>query len=661
MRDLKNDSACRMSDPELKNEDQKPKIKKDLDSESGVPNSESSFRHPILSRISDYRGLPSLDRAETAALCSELRDMITRTTLANGGHLGGSLGAVELCVSLLRVFDPASDRIIFDVGHQTYAYKILTGRADRFATLRTAGGISGFPRRSESPYDVFDTGHSSTSISAALGFAKARDLAGERREVVAVIGDGALLNGLAFEGLNNAAACGSKVTIVLNDNKMSISPRVGGMASHLARLAVSTPYTRMKRFVKDICRAIPGGGSVERVLSRVKDKLKGVLLPRNIFESMEISYWGPFDGHDVWELSRILEMSKLYDGPLLIHVITKKGKGHPEAEASPEMYHGVGAGSAKKEKKESGVRPDDWSMAFSDRAIALARQDSRVVACTAAMGGGTRIAEFARAFPGRYFDVGIAEGHMLTFAGGMAAGGMRPIVCVYSTFLQRAMDSLVHDICMMGLPVLVAVDRAGLTGEDGETHQGLLDVAWGRAVPGLVAAAPRDRADLDYMMEQWLERSVPMLIRYPKGRAPESICRVGRPAPWLRAEVLRRGHGVAFAALGDMVAPALEAADAVGGSAADIRWASPLDMAMVDELLGGHDVVITAEDGYGAGGVGEAIASRAAETGSRCRVLRAAVAPAYVPHATRGEQLRTEGLTADGLIEMARRALADGR
>lgn len=613
----------------------------------------------LLERIADFRGLAALADSELPELCSDIRKLIIDVTLKNGGHLGGSLGAVEICVALLRAFDPGSDRIIFDVGHQSYAYKILTGRLADFHTLRTKGGISGFPRRSESIYDVFDTGHSSTSISAALGFAKARDLAGEEREVVAVIGDGALLNGMAFEALNNVDACGTKITIVLNDNKMSISPRVGGMASHLARLAVSSPYRRFKGFLKDRCRSFASGMKFERGLRGIKSKLKSLILPTNMFEAMEISYWGPFDGHSAAELSRIFELSKRYPDPLLIHVITQKGRGCDEAEKMPAAFHGVGRGTRIGEPEAPKPRPNDWSQAVADCAVSAAESDPRVVACTAAMADGTRLSTFEQRFPERTFDVGIAEGHMLTFAAGMAAAGMRPVVCIYSTFLQRAEDQLVHDICMQRLPVLVAVDRSGLNGEDGETHQGLLDIAWGRAVPGLTVCCPRDVADLELMFREWLARGIPMCIRYPKGTAPRRVARAdgSTPAPWHRAEVLRRGSELCLIGIGATVEPMLAAAEGsrLDATVADLRFASPLDLETIDELLTSHEIVITAEDGYLDGGVGEAVAARACEIGARCRVERIGVGPDYVPHATRQQQLEDYGLTAEAIASAAER------
>ncbi|MDR3354083.1 MAG: 1-deoxy-D-xylulose-5-phosphate synthase [Synergistaceae bacterium] len=626
------------------------------------PRTEDMERPPyktILEFAGNYKGLAILGEDEVKALCNDIRKLIIDVTLKNGGHLGSSLGAVELCVALLRVFNPERDRIIFDVGHQAYAYKILTDRLTKFNTLRTKGGISGFPRRAESKFDAFDVGHSSTSISAALGFAKARDLRGQGHEVVAVIGDGALLNGLALEALNNVSVCGTKLTIILNDNKMSISPRVGGIAEHLAKLSVSAPYMRLKKFVKDRCRASAEGRGVENWLDRVKTKLKSLLLPTNMFEEMDISYWGPFDGHDSMELEEIFELSKQYPKPLLIHVITKKGKGCSEAEDEPSKFHGVGSGTvigpaASQAARKKGA---DWSKSVADKICEMASRDPRIAACTAAMEGGTRLEAFRGLFPDRFFDVGIAEGHMLTYAAGLAAGGMRPVVCIYSTFLQRAADQLVHDICMQKHPVLIAVDRAGLTGEDGETHQGLLDMAWGKSVPGLTIGVPRDRVDLDFMMSGWHDGNFPMMIRYPKGSAPDSVARQpgSVPAPWGKAEMLSDGETVCLVGLGSAVEIALgaaaecEARGIPGPAVMDLRFAAPMDWPSIDGAMAKYSLMVVAEDGYVTGGIGESIAARASTSGVRCRVYPIGVGPKYITHATRAQQLEDQGLTAGGI------------
>lgn len=586
-------------------------------------------------------------------LCAEIRQTIIDTVLVNGGHLASSLGAVELVVALLRTFDFRTDRIVFDVGHQAYAYKLLTDRKDRFHTLRHQDGISGYPKRGESPFDHFDVGHSSTSLSAALGYAKARDLQGEKHHVVAVIGDGSLLNGMAMEALNHAREAHTRLIIVLNDNEMSINHRVGGLANHLARLSVNPSYRRLKDAVKEHCRALPRGGNLEDFLGRLKSHIKTFLQPTNLFEELDISYWGPFDGHDTEELEMVLRLAQQYDKPLLLHTITRKGKGYAPAEQDPACFHGVPA--ATKTLPGSGK---SWSSVTADTLVRLAEEDPRLVCLTAAMKEGTALGTFARRFPERFFDVGIAEEHMLTFAAGMAAGGLRPVVVIYSTFLQRAADQLVHDIALQGLPVVLAVDRAGLVGDDGETHHGVLDLAWGRAIPNLTIVAPRDALDLRHILTQALKRGGPIVVRYPRGRAPESLSRNEEhsPSPWGKSDILQHGTSWAIAALGSTVGVALDTAglaeklDLPVPSVVDLRFVKPLDEATVTWLLETHELIVTIEDGFLQGGVGEALAARASSAPHRGKVLSFGVPDRFVPHATVLEQWEACGLTPESLI-----------
>lgn len=611
-------------------------------------------------KVKSFRGLRGLTPDEIRLLCGELREMIIRTTLKNGGHLGSSLGSVELIVALLRAYNPDRDKIIFDVGHQAYAYKILTDRMEAFSTLRTKGGIAGFPRMDESRYDFFTTGHSSTSISAATGYAKARDLNGGKHEVIAVIGDGALLNGESFEALNYLEHAGVKVIIILNDNAMSISPRIGGFAGHLARLAVHPAYRRLKEFIKEQCRTVRSGENIENKLARIKTKLKSLLLPSNIFEEMGVSYWGPFDGHNTAELEEVFELAKSYQTPLLIHVITKKGKGYGKAEENPSLFHGVspssdGPAGNEDEKKQS------WSEVFSCALERLAKQDRRITVCTAAMADGTKTRNFAQRFPSRFFDVGIAEGHMLTYAAGLAAGGMRPAICIYSTFLQRAADQLLHDICIPQLPVLIGVDRAGFVGEDGETHQGLFDIAMLRDIPELTFAAPRDAADLEFLVRGWLERGGPLAIRYPRGSAKRAICS-GTEAEWGKLELLRPGSSLCLIGVGSMVETMLEAADAlrlkkIEAAVADLRFIKPLDWEALEGLMKSYKLIITAEEGAMSGGMGEAIAARSSACGHGCRVVCLGAPDRFISHATREQQLADCGLTAVAIAQICEQLL----
>ena len=590
-------------------------------------------------------------------LAGEVRKRIIETVRENGGHLASPLGAVELTIALLRRFDPLRDRIVFDVGHQVYPYKILTDRADRFDTLRIKDGICGFPRRTESPCDHFNTGHSSTSVSAALGYAKARDLLGQDHHVVAFTGDAALINGLAFEALNHIKETKTRLIIVLNDNKHSISPRVGGFATMLARLSASTSYNKIKAAIKECCRALPAGESLKRSLEGIHDQIKSLVKPANIFDDLDINYWGPFDGHDIPACEMIFELAKGYDRPVLLHFITVKGKGMPEAEENPTKYHQM---SPRAEAGRPKART--WSEAASALAERLAKEDPRIVCLTAAMATGVKLEHFRSEFPNRFFDVGIAESHMLTLAAGMAAGGMRPWVFIYSTFLQRAMDQLTHDIALQNLPVVLMVDRAGLVGADGDTHQGLLDVSWARAVPNLEVYAPADEASLRRMMEYAAGREGPTLIRYPRGSLPiqDSLPSGGESLGAVRVcegtDWALLGHGVAVHIL-------LEARDRAGAlglpepAVIDIRRLKPLDMALIDEVLGRYPLVAVAEENYLIGGVGEAVAARIAEAGYPARLRRFGVPDVCVPHATIPEQRELYGLTVENILEECRAEL----
>lgn len=618
----------------------------------------------ILETVKDYRDLKGFSREEISALAGELRGLITSVVMKNGGHLASSLGAVEIVLSLLRSFDPAEDRILFDVGHQAYAYKLLTGRLDRFHTLRQWGGISGFPRRRESPFDHFDVGHSSTSLSAALGYAKARDVLGRKHHVVAVIGDASLLNGLAFEALNYTKESGTKVIYVLNDNTMSISPRVGGMATHLARLSSSSAYNWLKKAIKDSCATLPRGQALENVLGKMKDHIKTIVKPVNIFDEMDINYWGPFDGHNTEELENAFELAKKYDRPVLLHVVTVKGKGFVQAERNPTAFHGVSP-ARPKEPGENGGK--SWSEAAADIVLGMAEKDSRIVCLTAAMKCGSRLDEFASRFPDRFFDVGIAEGHMVTMAAGLAAGGLRPVVFVYSTFLQRAMDQVVHDVCMQNLPVIFAVDRAGLVGEDGETHQGLLDIPWSRPVPNLVMTAPRDEESLRNLFLFSGKQKGPVIIRFPRGAAVPCLKKqysiysmiTSPDTDMLKPEILETGSEWALIGYGktvELMLRARETARSAGISplptVVDLRCLKPLPEKELRKLLASHSFAVVAEDGYTTGGAGEAIAALAGGTWEEnaAAVSVMGVPDIFVPQGTILEQEEYCGLTPGKVV-----------
>ncbi len=608
----------------------------------------------ILDRVNDYHDLKDMSSGALDILCQDLREEIINVVSKNGGHLASSLGTVELIVALLRQFNPLDDKIVFDVGHQTYAYKILTGRKNTFHTLREWRGISGFPKREESPCDHFDVGHSSTSLSAALGYAKARDIQNQDHHVVAVIGDGALLNGLAFEALNYTKDAHTKVIYVLNDNKMSISHRVGGFASHLAKLSSSPAYNNLKKYIKESCASIPQGQSIENVLSKLKDQIKSLVKPENIFDELDINYWGPFDGHNIHEMETVFEMAKRYHKSVLIHVVTQKGKGLQCAEEHPDTYHGVpvnGFGN-----KSSGT---SWSASATETLCAMAEKDSRIVCLTAAMKNGTRLEDFASRFPDRFFDVGIAEEHMLTMAAGMAAGGLRPVVFIYSTFLQRAMDQLVHDVALQKLPVVLAVDRGGLVGEDGETHQGLFDITWCRSIPNMQMFIPRDRVDLERMFEYGLSQDTPVIIRYPRGTAPEEINRqedMKSIVPPFRSELLVEGREWTLIGMGSTVGLCFECRQKAieeglpTPAILDLRSIKPLDWPVIDSHLMNDTFVVILEEGYKNGGIGEAISSRAAEHGYKAKVAPIGIPDIYVPHGTVHLQREFCGLTAQRVV-----------
>ncbi len=610
----------------------------------------------LLDRIEGYKDIGKLSPEELTELARDIRGHIVSVVLTNGGHLASSLGTVELTLSLLRSFDPEVDRIVFDVGHQTYAYKILTGRKDAFATLRRSGGISGFPKRRESPFDHFDTGHSSTSLSAVLGYAKARDMLGQKHHTVAVIGDAALLNGLSFEALNYTKDAGTKVIYVLNDNTMSISPRIGGFATHLARLSANSTYNWLKKAIKDSCSSFPRGEVVENLLSRIKDHLKSIVRLPTIFDEMGINYWGPFDGHNVQELDGVFELAKRYDRPVLLHVVTVKGKGWREAEENPTGYHGV---SPRRESPCTEAAPRTWSDSAALGALRLAEEDRRVVCLTAAMKCGCKLEAFADRFPDRIFDVGIEEGHMVTMAAGMAAGGLRPIVFIYSTFLQRAMDQLVHDVALQNLPVLFAVDRAGFVGEDGETHQGLFDIPWCRAVPNLTVAAPRDERTLEALFRFALHQGTPALLRFPRGEAPAEIPGVegtSRTSP-LEPEILTKGTEWILFGYGGGVPLALEARALAERSnlpvptVVDLACIQPFPARTLRAMLEGHSFAVAVEEGYAAGGIGEALSAFAQTMDHPCRVSCAGVPARFVPQGTVEEQRRACALTPEGIVE----------
>jgi 1-deoxy-D-xylulose-5-phosphate synthase len=621
----------------------------------------------LLNSINSPADLRGLTTDQLGRLAREIRAVITDAVSKQGGHLASNLGVVELTLALHRAFDFSRDHLVWDVGHQCYAHKILTGRRPGFGKLRHAGGVSGYPDPAESPYDLFRTGHAGASISTALGLALAEKAAGSGIHTVAVIGDGALGSGLALEGLNHAGYVGADLLVVLNDNQMAISHTVGGLAKYLTRMRTTPAYDNLKQEVHGVLDKLPGGPPLARAIHTFKDVIKEAVVPDHVFERFGFRCFGPIDGHNTAALIETLEEMKRLRGPRLLHVSTRKGFGFAPAAEEPDVWH-----SAKPFTEQNGqvvTDPDSdddksWTWAVIDELIKRAETDRRIVAITAAMPEGTGLLRFAHRFPDRCFDVGICEPHAVALAAGLAKGGLRPVVAIYSTFLQRAYDQLFHEVALQCLPVILLLDRAGLVGADGPTHMGLYDISYLRHLPGFAVAAPADRGEVAGMLGLALESGGPWAIRYPRDQVPatdfstESV-RLGRAA------VLRRGEGGAVLALGAAVEPAMEAAkrlDADGFhlTVASARFARPIDGECLGALLAAHPWVLTVEDHTAAGGFGSAVLEAAAEAGLDARKIhRAAVTEEIIEHDSRTAQLARAGLSADGLAEACRRLVAN--
>lgn len=586
-----------------------------------------------------------LDKDELARLCADLRGRMVSTVLASGGHLSASLGAVEVAVALHRVFDSARDRIVWDVGHQAYAHKLLTGRAAAFETLRQYGGLSGFPDPVESAHDAFVGGHAGNAVSAALGLALARDRAGQTHDVVAVVGDGSLTAGMSYEALNHAGQTDTRLIILLNDNGMSISPTAGAFARRLHMLRTGAAYARMKRDTDHALFNLPLGRRVRWLLQRLKSGVKSMVTPVMLFEELGITYLGPLDGHDVLSIERALQRARTLSRPVVVHVITQKGKGYGPAEKDPVRFHGV-APCVERE-----VNCETYSAVFASTMREMLVADSRIVVVTAAMLDGTGLADVARDFPGRVIDVGISEQHAVTLAGGLAAGGMRPVVAIYSTFLQRAFDQILHDVCLPRLPVVFAIDRAGIVGEDGKTHQGIFDLAYLSLMPHMTVLAPRDGACLTTMLRHALTCDGPVAVRYPRARVPEPL--PGAPAvsgACPQAEMLRDGRDLLVIAVGSMTAVVLEAADSLRETGVEIGVmdacvAHPLDAGALCAAASGYAAVLTVEEHVLSGGFGAAVAAALHDAGLHTISLtRLGVPDRFIPHGPRDRLLADVGL-----------------
>ena len=625
----------------------------------------------LLERINEPHALKSCTLDELSQLARELRRYIIDTVSKTGGHLAPSLGTVELTLALHRAFDCPEDKIVWDVGHQAYAHKILTGRREAFAGLRQKGGITGFPKREESVYDAFGTGHSSTSISAALGMAAARDIAGEQYRIAAVIGDGALTGGEAFEGLNNAGTLGKDIIVILNDNGMSIAPNVGAMSEYLSRFRVAPGYHRAKQDIKNFLKSIPHiGERVYRTAEHIKDGVRSALVPGGLFTDMGFHYIGPLDGHNIALLLDVFEQAKQLKGPLLIHVETCKGKGYAPAEKAPDKFHGIGKfdvadGTAL---KKAGAKPT-YTSVFSKALMEAAEEDADVVAITAAMPDGTGLRAFSEKYPTRFFDVGIAEQHATTFAAGLAAAGRKPVLALYSTFAQRAYDQILHDVCLQNLHVVFALDRAGFVGEDGATHHGVFDYSYLRHLPNKKVLAPKDENELGRMLKTALSLEGPVALRYPRGEGlGAALEEPFTPLESLAAEVLEEEGEIAILAVGSMVDAAQKTAkllqeEGLSAAVVNMRTVKPLDEELLHRMAHEKKMLVTMEENALAGGFGSAVLEALADAGLLVPVVRFGIGDAFIEQGKPQELLEMAGLQPEqmaGSILTAWKGARDG-
>jgi 1-deoxy-D-xylulose-5-phosphate synthase len=615
--------------------------------------------YPLLDRIQSPADLRALDRDQLPQLADELRAFLLESVSKTGGHLSSNLGTVELTVALHYVFDTPEDRLVWDVGHQTYPHKALTGRRSGMSRLRMKDGVSGFPRRSESEYDTFGVGHSSTSISAALGMAVAARNRGEERRVAAIIGDGAMSAGQAFEALNNAGVIDANLLVILNDNDMSISPPVGALNKYLARLLSGGTFNAARRAGEKMLAVIP---NALEFANRVEEHVKGMISPGTLFEELGFNYIGPIDGHDLDALIPTLQNLRRLKGPQFLHVITRKGQGYKLAEADPILYHGVGKFDAV-----NGIEPPKapgrltYTQVFGDWLCDQAQADPRLIGITPAMREGSGMVRFAQEFPRRYFDVGIAEQHAVTFAGGLACEGMKPVVAIYSTFLQRAYDQLIHDIALQNLPVVFAIDRGGLVGADGATHNGAFDLSYLTCIPNMVVMTPSDENECRKMLSTALTINGPSAVRYPRGSGPGAAIEPGLATlPVGRGEVRRQGQRVALLAFGAMLAPALKAAETLGATVANMRFVKPLDAELVKQLAASHDLLVTIEENALIGGAGAEVARALEVAGLRTPLLRLGLPDRFIDHGDSALLLAEVGLDDAGIARSVTARFAAG-
>ena len=610
----------------------------------------------ILEQIKGPENLKNMSPEELCVLAGEIRTFLIEKISHTGGHLASNLGVVELTIALLRTFDLPKDKIIWDVGHQSYTHKILSGRMQEFDELRQYGGLSGFPKRKESPYDAFDTGHSSTSISAGLGIAQGRDILGEDYKVVSVIGDGALTGGMAYEALNNAARMKKNFIIVLNDNKMSISENVGGMSRYLGGLRTGNGYNDLKKNVADTLERIPVVG--ERMIDRIKrtkNSIKQLFIPGMLFENMGITYLGPVDGHNIQALCKVFKEAQKLDHAVLVHVLTKKGKGYEPAEKNPAAFHGVSPFDIKTGRPVAEKKYPTYTDVFSKKMCQLGETHPELVAVTAAMPDGTGVAAFGKRFPDRFFDVGIAEAHAVTSAAGMAAAGLRPVVAVYSSFLQRGYDQILHDVCIQNLPVIFAVDRAGLVGSDGETHQGIFDYSYLTSIPNMSVAAPKNLWELRAMLDFAMDYKAPFAIRYPRGTAYRGLKEFMQPISYGKGEMLYEEEDIALLAVGSMVSTGEHVREKLkeegySCTLANARFVKPFDKELVERLAKNHRLIVTMEENVLQGGFGLPVTAYIHEHHPQVKVLNISLPDAYVEHGNVSVLREGLGIDSDSII-----------
>ena len=614
----------------------------------------------ILDKIQGVNDIQNLPPEELEPLAQEIRDFLVEKISMAGGHLASNLGVVELTIALHLAFHLPEDKLIWDVGHQSYTHKLLTGRKSGFENLRAYGGMSGFPKRKESSCDAFDTGHSSTSISAGLGYVAARDIRGEDHYVAAVIGDGSMTGGMAYEALNNAARLKSNFIIVLNDNNMSISENVGGMSNYLNGLRTAEAYMGLKRGVEDTLKKIPGQG--ERIVYRIKKTKSGIkqlIVPGMLFENMGITYLGPVDGHDIKALYKTFREAKRVDHAVLVHVLTKKGKGYEPAEKNPSGFHGTGPFEIATGEPKKAAKTDSYTDVFSKVICDIGRNDEKVAAITAAMADGTGLNRFARYFPQRFFDVGIAEEHAMTFAAGLAAGGMKPVVALYSSFLQRAYDQIIHDVCLQNLPVTLAIDRAGLVGSDGETHQGIFDLSFLGSIPNMTVMSPKNRWEMADMIRFAVDYPGPIAVRYPRGEAYEGMQEFRAPVVYGKSEVLYEEDQIALMFVGHMSSLAEEVRTELkkagfGCTLVNARFVKPLDEELLERLPKKHSLLVTIEENVLTGGFGSQVRAYVSRMGLPVRVCAVGLPDAYVEHGNVEVLRRENGLEKGTVVRRIR-------